>query len=288
MVGVLQIGQTVLDAPTLIAKLKQHQLMPKLAQEVLIDSLIAEIDCDEASALQEFCTKRGLFSQEQQQAWCKQQQQTPAQMAFQAIRECKLAKFQAKTWGSEVESYFLQRKAQLDRVRYSLIRTKDASLAQEIYFRLHDDGEPFAKLATQYTEGQEAKTGGLVGPVELSVPHPILARMLMVSKPGQLWAPTQIGEWLVIAKLEQFLPAQFDEGMRQRLLDEQFRTWLAKQLEEVQAHELSDEVSDGVSEQLPGQASMDTSVHTSVHTSLMSGASADNLEAGILPTAANR
>lgn len=238
MVGVLKIGQTVLDAPTLIAQLKQYQLMPKLVQEMVIDRAIARIECEPQSALQAFCSKRGLFSQEQQQAWCQQQQQTPEQMTLAAIRDYKLSKFQAETWGTEIESYFLQRKAQLDRVRYSLIRTKDASLAQEIYFRLSDDGASFTELASQYSEGQEAKTGGLIGPVELSVPHPILARMLMVSKPNQLWAPTQIGEWLVIAKLEQFLPAQFDDTMRDRLLSEQFQEWLQQQIRETTVEEV--------------------------------------------------
>lgn len=238
MVSVLKIGQTVLDAPTLIAQLKQHQLMPRLVQEVIIEHVIAHIECEPQSALQAFCSKRGLFSQEQQQAWCQQQQQTREQMTLAATREYKLSAFQEETWGTEIESYFLQRKAQLDRVRYSLIRTKDASLAQEIYFRLSDDGASFVELASQYSEGQEAKTGGLIGPVELNVPHPILARMLMVSKPNQLWAPTQIGEWLVIAKLEQFLPAQFDNTMRDRLLNEQFQAWLQQQMEETTVEEV--------------------------------------------------
>jgi parvulin-like peptidyl-prolyl isomerase len=232
MTAVLQIGRALLNAPTLIAKLKEHQLMPKLVQEIIVDEAIASVACDRQEALQLFCTRRGLFSQEQQQAWCQQQQQTPEQMALAAIREQKLLKFQEETWGEQIESYFLQRKAQLDRVRYSLIRTKDASLAQEIYFRLNDDGVSFASLASQYSEGQESKTGGMVGPVELNVPHPVLARMLMVSKPGQLWAPTQIGEWLVIARLEQFVPAQFDAAMRERLLDEQFQAWLNQRLQE--------------------------------------------------------
>lgn len=243
MAAVLKIGQAVLDAPALIAKLKEHQLMPKLVQEIIIDEAIAGVACDPQEALQAFCAKRGLFSREQQQAWCQQQQMSPEQMTLAALREQKLLKFQEETWGVQIESYFLQRKAQLDRVRYSLIRTKDASLAQEIYFRLNDDGDSFSSLASQYSEGQEAKTGGMVGPVELSVPHPVLARMLMVSKPGQLWAPTQIGEWLVIARLEQFVPAQFDEAMRHRLLAEQFQTWLTEQLQQTEVEEPEDSLA---------------------------------------------
>lgn len=231
MTGILQIGQQTLDAAELVEKLKQYALMPKLVQELIIDGAIGSVECDMQEAMQAYCSSRGIYSQEQQQAWCQQQQISPEQMTTAAIREFRLAKFQEETWGgAQLESYFLQRKTQLDRVRYSLIRTKDASLAQEIYFRLNDDGAAFSDLAREYSEGQESKTGGLVGPVELSVPHPVLARMLMVSKPGQLWAPTQIGEWLVIARLDQFLPAQLDDAMRQRLMSEKFQEWLQQQL----------------------------------------------------------
>ncbi len=238
MPAVLQIGEQVLDAPQLIEKLKQYRLMPQLVQELVIDEAIADVECETSQAMESFCAKRGIFSEEQRQAWCQQQGQSPQDMMTAAIREHKLTVFQEETWGVQIESYFLQRKTQLDRVCYSLIRTKNASLAQEIYFRLNDDGVSFNELARQYSEGQESKTGGLIGPVELNVPHPVLARMLSVSQPGQLWAPTQIGEWLVITRLEQFEPAQFNDAMRQRLLAEQFQGWLRQQLQETPVSEL--------------------------------------------------
>ena len=244
MTVILQVGQEKFSASTLIEKLRQYQLMPKLVQEMIIDQAIASIECDPQSAMQAYCANRGIFSQEQQQAWCQQQQIDPAQMTAAAMREFRLTKFQEDTWGgAQLESYFLQRKTQLDRVRYSLIRTKDASLAQEIYFRLNDDGAAFADLARTYSEGQESKTGGLVGPVELSIPHPVLARMLMVSKPGQLWAPTQIGEWLVIARLDQFLPAQLDDAMRQRLMSEKFQEWVQQQIQDTPVRGPDEEIA---------------------------------------------
>ncbi len=253
MTEILQIGQHSLSASELISKLKAYRLMPQLVQEFVIESAIADIECDSQRAMDSFCAKRSLFSEEQRQAWCQQQGYSPQDMLSAAVREYKLQIFQNDKWGPQLESYFLQRKTQLDRVRYSLIRTKDASLAQEIYFRLHDDGAPFAELARQYSEGQEYKTGGIVGPVELNVPHPILARMLSVSQPGQLWAPTQIGEWLVIARLEQFEPAQFDAAMRQRLLAEQFKSWLQQQLQETPVKEMTAEMTNGATDEMPDE-----------------------------------
>lgn len=231
MTAVLKIGDAELDVASLLELMRQHSLLPKLVQEVVIDRAIAPVECDPDTALKTFCQHHSLHTAEQMQAWQTQHQISTEQMAAIALRNAKVARYKEETWGPQVESYFLQRKTQLDRVLYSLIRTKDPSLAQELYFRLNDDGEPFVDLAKQYSEGQEAQTGGLIGPVELSVPHPILARMLSVSQPGQLWSPTPIGEWYVIARLEKFVPAQFDEPMRQRLLDELFKKWLQETLQ---------------------------------------------------------
>ena len=58
-------------------------------------------------------------------------------------------------------------------------------------------GNPLLTWPDNTPRGQEAQTGGLIGPVELSVPHPALARILSISKPGQLW-PTHPGGRMVL------------------------------------------------------------------------------------------
>lgn len=228
MAAVLKIGNSELDIRMLLQQLQQHQLLPKLVQEVVLDQAIESINCDPEEAYQSFCRQRNLLTVEQQQQWQAHNKLTKDQIYTLALRLAKISEFKETTWGHQAESYFLERKTNLDRVLYSLIRTKDSSLAQELYFRLNDDGDSFTDLAREYSEGQEAQTGGLIGPVELSVPHPKIGRMLSVSQPSQLWSPTPIGEWYVITRLEKFVPAQFDESMRQRLLDELFKKWLSE------------------------------------------------------------
>ncbi|MBX2863310.1 MAG: peptidylprolyl isomerase [Leptolyngbyaceae cyanobacterium MAG.088] len=226
MAAVLKIGDLELDIRALLERLEHYQLLPKLVQGVVIEQAIESVECDPENAYKTFCQQRKLLTEQQQQAWQAQNNLTQEQVYMQALRDAKLAKFKETTWGNQTESYFLERKVKLDRVLYSLIRTKDPSLAQELYFRLNDDGESFSDLARTYSEGQESQTGGLIGPVALSVPHPMISRMLSVSQPGQLWSPTPIGEWYVITRLEKFVPAQFDDSMRQQLMNELFETWL--------------------------------------------------------------
>ena len=109
---------------------------------------------------------------------------------------------------------------------YSLIRVKDPYLAQELYFRVQEGEQSFSEIAREYSEGPEAETGGLLGPVDLGVPHPALAKMLLRSKPGELLPPSRLGDWVVVVRLEKYMPAQLDEVMRKRLLNELFDRWV--------------------------------------------------------------
>ncbi len=233
MDAVLRVGDRVITAQEIIPLLAGYQLLPSLLREIIIDQAIAPFSCtpeEIAQTTQQFYEQNKITDETAKIAWASQRGMTSAQLEALAIRGLLIEKFKQATWGHTLESYFLNRKGNLDRVIYSLIRTQDPGIAQELYFRIQEGEQSFAELAREYSQGSEAQTGGMVGPVELSTPHPVLAQMLRLSQPGQLCPPTRIGEWLLIVRLEKFIPAQLDASMRQRLLNECFSTWLSEQL----------------------------------------------------------
>jgi parvulin-like peptidyl-prolyl isomerase len=232
----LQVGNEILQAEKLLSLLNRYQLLPQVLRAKVIDEAIASFSCTEAehqAAIAEFRERQQLTSPEIEQAWLQKNQLTPATMEEIAIRPLLIQKFQVAIWGNKLESYFLQRKADLDRVIYSMIRTQDPGLAQELYFRVVEGEHSFATIAQEYSQGPEAQTGGMIGPVPLSQPHPIIQQVLYVSQPGQIWKPHLIADWYVIIRLEQLLPAQLDENMQQYLLDELFEAWIQT---EIQTH----------------------------------------------------
>lgn len=233
MTQVIQIGNRTITAEEIIPLLASYQMLPQLWREMIIDQAIAPIECtpeEKASAYDQFCKKHQLTTQPELKAWLERYSMTYKQLHALATRELRIAKFKQATWGSRLESYFLAHKSKLDKVIYSLVRTTDPLVAQELYFRIQGGEQSFAEVAREYSQGPEAQTGGLLGPVELSTPHPVLAKMLSISQPGQMWPPTRLGEWLVIVRLEKFLPAQLDEPMRAALLNRLFEAWLNDQI----------------------------------------------------------
>ena len=228
----LQIGEETLTAEALIPLIKRYRLLPQLRRDILIDRAIANVQLtpeEAAKAQQQFDIQHNLFSEDTRQIFCDYTGFSLEDVEDLATRPAKLAKFKQEEWGTQLGTYFLKRKNHLDRVIYSMIRTENSSLAQELFFRLQNNEETFPNLAKLYSEGPEAKLGGLVGPVALGTLNAELARLLSISQPGQLWPVSQLGKYFVIIRFEEHIPAEYDERMKQQLLNECFERWLTEQ-----------------------------------------------------------
>ncbi|NJL82857.1 MAG: hypothetical protein HC890_07730 [Chloroflexaceae bacterium] len=58
----------------------------------------------------------------------------------------------------------------------------------------------------------------------------MLREVLTNSPVGQPQTPIEVGQWYVIAQLEQIVPAQLDGALAQKLLNELFQSWLDEQV----------------------------------------------------------
>lgn len=232
MATAIQVDNQVIQADELLPLLQRYQLITQVRRGLVIDQAISDFSCTEAegqAALKAFYQQQQLTSPEAREAWLQNQGMTLEELEALVIRPLLLQKFKTATWGHRVESHFLKRKTSLDEAIYSLIRTKDKELIQELYFRIQAGEQSFGELARQYSQGLEAHTGGIVGPVPLSQPHPAVAKILSISQPGQLWPPMHLEGWFVIIRLEKLFLAQLDQPMRDRLIDELFEAWLSEQ-----------------------------------------------------------
>lgn len=140
--------------------------------------------------------------------------------------QAKLQQFKQENWGNKVGSYYLTRKVQLDRVICSIIQVADGTIAQELYFRICSEPKIFSKLALNYSQGSESFDGGKVGPIPISRLHPTISTQLLLLKPGEISPLFVIDNFYIFVRLEQVVPAQFDDELRQILLDELFEQWL--------------------------------------------------------------
>ena len=231
-----RLSQNLISGEEIVGFLQQYGMLPQLQRELIIDAELASIDCTAEeifSAYKAFYHHHQINSDDDRATWLQQNNFTLAQFEHLVLRTIKLDRFKQASFAGKVDSYFLQRKSQLDRATYSLLRVRDIYLAQELFFRLQAGETTFPELVKQYSQGQEAETGGSVGPQELSTPHPTLAQKICSLKPGQLAPPFQVADWFVVVRLDKYFPAQLDEKMRGRLVEELYNRWIQQQLNQL-------------------------------------------------------
>ncbi|NDD46317.1 MAG: peptidylprolyl isomerase, partial [Synechococcaceae bacterium WB9_4xB_025] len=147
----------------------------------------------------------------------------------QLFRPARMTKIAQEQFGAKAEARFLAQKERLDRVVYSLLRLNSESQAQELYLRIAHGEAEFSELASRYSQGPERNTQGMIGPSPLNQAHPALSEKLRAAKPGSLLEPFPIERWWVVARLERFAPASFDERMADQMSMELLQEWVKQE-----------------------------------------------------------
>lgn len=211
-----------------LQELRRHNLLQLLVQRRVVAEAVAQQALDPEAcqqAREQFCRQNGLADEAAVQAFLAANGLGPDDLSWQIELPLRIRDHCAEHYRHKAEAQFLTRKNQLDRVVYSLLRVKDGFLARELYLRLDATEANFADLAAEFSEGPEKQTNGIVGPVPLTQAHPALAERLRTSPPGQLMQPFQISEWWLVARIESYTPASFDEQTAQQMASELFDQW---------------------------------------------------------------
>ena len=209
-------------------------MLRQARREATIDDYLQSIPPPSAeqrkAMLDQWCQQQRIDSPQKLQRWQQQQGLSSEQwQQFVARRGCWLL-WCEQNLKDKLNNHYLERKSQLDQVSYSLLRVKDQHLANELHLRIKENEASFEEIASEYSEGPERQKGGQLGPVPLSQPHPMLAKLLQVSTPGQLWPPKQLKDWWIVVRLEELHCTELTDSLKQRLLLELGDQHLEEQL----------------------------------------------------------
>ena len=150
----------------------------------------------------EWRKKYNLLSNDKFREWLINAKLTEEKFKLITLRNWMWLNWCRNHFEKDLPDYFLKRKSHIDKVIYSIISVKDENIANELYFRIKEDEEPFWLIAKNYSSGPEKYSDGRVGPVTLSNITPKLRNMILLSDIGELWSPKKLNEWWVILKLE--------------------------------------------------------------------------------------
>ena len=212
--------------PELIGELDLFPLLVRRLIEKQSTSNIAPTREEQTKYYQQFLKGNRIVNAEALQAWLRVEGITEQAMSKRLYSSLQIDQFKEQKFGSLVESVFLERKSQLDRVLYSLIRVKNREKATELHLKLTEEEATFSELASLYTEGLEKEMNGILGPMELGSLSSSLVERLKISQPGQLWPPFESSGWWVLLRLEKILPASLDNSMYTRIINGLYEDWM--------------------------------------------------------------
>jgi len=202
-------------------QLARWGLLHQVQREECIDHLLDEIEQPDANQLktlqEQWLQAHELPNQQALQGWLNQQGLNQENWTELITRPWRWQQWCHGHFKDQLTTYYLKRKPLLDRVSYSLLRVKDKALATELYLRIKEGEATFEQVASEYSAGPERNSGGQLGPVPMQQPHPVLARLLQVSSPGQLWAPKQLENWWIVVRLNQLHTTELDSNTAQQL-----------------------------------------------------------------------
>ena len=220
-------------SPEVIALLRRHNFLRQLVRAEIIERSVAgvQVETEECNKVWEGYLKRNQIKDESSLekhlgfiGLDRDALRWQLELPLRITKHC-LEKYKHKS-----EARFLAKKEQLDMVIYSLLRVKDGFLARELYLRIASNEANFSDLAAEFSQGNEAKMKGLVGPVPMNQAHPTLCEKLRTSRPGQLNEPFNIGEWWLVARLERYEPARFDNTTMQAMTQEIFQEQIEEEV----------------------------------------------------------
>ena len=217
-------------------KLASWGLLKKFTIEQIIDKKVMDISVDESSVksiLEEWIKSKNIRSNQELEKWKKENGFDDNSFNEFVIRTWKWKEWCKKEFESEIPSYYLKRKPLLDVLTYSLLRVKDQNLAIELYLRIKEGESTFKTIAKKYSEGKESGNGGIIGPVSISNVHPLLAKLLQISKKGQLWKPRKIEDWWIIVRLEEIRNIELNDQIKNMLSLELGNNFLNKEFENI-------------------------------------------------------
>ena len=238
-------GSWVFSEDELLALIRRSGLQKSLLRRQIEEEIISIVDpslqpSDEAMHL--FRSQNNLSDDDDKgiHEWLRSRGWDHRDLCLELLRPSALKRFMTQRYGPGLEELYLSKKNQLDTVIYSLIRVKDPGLARELWISLSEGEASFADLASRYSDGPEAKTKGVIGPLPLGKIEPVLSARLQSLRVGQLRPPEFLGEWHVLLRLESLSSARLDQTIRDKLLNEQFEAWISHRVDAILSGETPD------------------------------------------------
>ena len=239
--GLLEIDGEIISIERGLAYLQNSGGLPKFLLEItrqyLLEKEVRERAIAEPSleVLEQFILElrmqQGLTTIDKFQTWLASQGLT-----YHDFREKMKFLIQIETCKTNItepqlESYFLEQRKNLEKLVLSRIVVDSSQVAQDLKDKLEKGSVDFFQLAKEYSIVDDAVIGGALGSVSRGDLPKEIALSLENCTAGQIIGPLVIETRYCLLKVEEIIPAQLDNSLKQALEIELFNQWLKNRIQ---------------------------------------------------------
>ncbi|WP_020473525.1 peptidylprolyl isomerase [Zavarzinella formosa] len=190
---------------------------------------VSELELQQAA--DQFRMRNGMASAEQTREWFLREAISEADFAAGLERDLLVEKLRRSVVDSKVEQAFNANLQRFARVRFRRVLVGSEGEARDTMDAIGSGRSNFDEqarvrsldLATKNSGGD----GGVIRRVDLNEQ---LANIIFQAEIGQLLGPIQAGQGYLVVRVEEFLPAEMDDGIRNGIRKELFDGWLRNEL----------------------------------------------------------
>ncbi|HEX3149489.1 MAG TPA: peptidyl-prolyl cis-trans isomerase [Gemmataceae bacterium] len=182
-------------------------------------------------AADNFRLKNGMASTDQTTQWFQREAITSDDFAAGLERDLLVEKLRRAIADPRLQEVFNQNTARFARVRLKRLLVATEAEARQAIDAIANNSSTFEDQVRQRSLDLVTKNvggeAGIVRRVDLAQP---LGDAIFATEAGNLVGPVQAGQGFLVFRVEEFLPAELDEGIRNGLRKEIFDAWLRQEL----------------------------------------------------------
>lgn len=219
------------------SKIAKDIVLKELSRRVLLESEFAEraIEADDREKLFEaFCTNGNLNTEEKIERFLQNTRTRRDELQERLLYQNKIDKLKAQLFPFErIREVFLATKPLHDQISFSMISVDTPEKAKDIYEELINHNRDFSELARIYSVADNARNGGMVGPLPMGNLSLEMRRILSGLKLGEISEPFSLdSKHFMLVQVNAIKTHQLSSVIEMTIRTELFEQWLEQKASE--------------------------------------------------------
>jgi len=215
-------------------KLRRSLVLRSLTRDYLINNYLNNPTFDQAlvdmNDIRVWCDLNNIKNDSELEKWKELNFFDKTSFKDLVKRDLRWGSWCLERYKNDIENQYLNSDQFIEMVDYSLLRSSNENLINELYLRIIEKEDTFENLAEKFSEGDEKYSRGRIGLTHINTSHPQISKILKNSVPLKVNPPHKIESWWILIRLNQSKKNKLDNTQKLRIALKKGEELIQKQL----------------------------------------------------------